>query len=293
MSAPSRRSKILASAATATAIVAALGGLYLWWSKSSPPRDQRSPSAAQTAVLPPSKTWRGVRETLTLSLKNIALWNPSPDPLHPNHAFLESVVPFLHSLVSSPRWQVHLLMVVTCDEEEVQIRELLSASGLYTAGLDPRRVLFCGSEEGKACIVRALEPAWHVDGDDDCVRKLAAFVPNIVRVRGRGGVATSAGPLSGVGAKSVGGGVGSPAPRPLAAGHRRGELSRSGTFSSLQGAVTPPPSPATSASVPSSPGPVTERFGASDNWRSDPAVADLLKLGNVRFVNSLTESLLI
>ncbi|KAJ3149545.1 hypothetical protein HDU89_003596 [Geranomyces variabilis] len=144
-----------------------------------------APSLANTVVAAARSLFSGSSVVVTISMKNIIVWNPSPDPATPNHAFRESALPYLQSLVKSqnPRIQIHLITVVSSDEEEAQIRELLKASGLYADGLDERRVLFCGTEEGKAHLVRHIEPAVHVDQDDEVIERLAPYVKRLVRVR--------------------------------------------------------------------------------------------------------------
>ncbi|KAJ3322759.1 hypothetical protein HDU76_013808 [Blyttiomyces sp. JEL0837] len=151
---------------------------------------------------------RGARGlVMTISVQNVILWNPSPDPTHPNYAFNESALPYLQQLSQSPRYIIHLIAVVSSDAEESQITNLLSSSGLFDMGLDHRRVIFCESEEGKRHIVRHLEPFTHVDSNDETLVAVAPFVRRCVRVRrmrgGRG---------SGSGSRSITGGslVGSP-----------------------------------------------------------------------------------
>ncbi|KAI8915449.1 hypothetical protein DFJ77DRAFT_430349, partial [Powellomyces hirtus] len=104
----------------------------------------------------------------------VIVWNPSPDPTTPNHAFRESALPYLQHLVShsKPRFQIHLITVVSSDEEEAQIRSLLASTTLYADGLDERRVLYCATEEGKAHLVRHIEPHVHVDENDDVIERL-------------------------------------------------------------------------------------------------------------------------
>ncbi|KAJ3184585.1 hypothetical protein HDU87_003986 [Geranomyces variabilis] len=144
-----------------------------------------APGLANTVVAAARSLFSGSSVVVTISMKNIIVWNPSPDPATPNHAFRESALPYLQSLVKSqnPRIQIHLITVVSSDEEEAQIRELLKASGLYADGLDERRVLFCGTEEGKAHLVRHIEPAVHVDQNDEVIERLAPYVKRLVRVR--------------------------------------------------------------------------------------------------------------
>ncbi|KAJ1557690.1 hypothetical protein HK405_015396, partial [Cladochytrium tenue] len=139
---------------------------------------------------------------LTISVKNVLMWNPSPDPAHPNFAFTESAIPYLHALVSSPRYVVHLVAVVSSDREQAQIRGLLARSGLLGgsaangggggAGLDSRRVLFCDTETGKAVVVRHIAPHTHVDADAAAAAAVAPHVKRVVLVVRPAAAATAA-----------------------------------------------------------------------------------------------------
>ncbi|KAI9340789.1 hypothetical protein DFJ73DRAFT_605788, partial [Zopfochytrium polystomum] len=108
------------------------------------------------------------------------LWSPSRDPLHPNYAFIESAMPFLHSLVASPRYIVHLIAVISSDREQAQIQNLLTRTARLTqSGLDSRRILFCDTEEGKVHIVRHISPHTHVDSDDYVIEKVSQYVKRV------------------------------------------------------------------------------------------------------------------
>ncbi|KAI9098054.1 hypothetical protein DFS34DRAFT_619458 [Phlyctochytrium arcticum] len=201
MSTSTRRSKVLKRAGAAVAVITLLStGYYMWCqSRSKPPStrnddgsdpDSNTGSSRSTQQRPPSaltsalRNWSGKRR-ITVSMKDIVLWNPSPDPTNPNHAFRESALPFLHMLVSQSHNEVYLLMVVNSDEEEVQIVSLLESSGLFNSGLDSRRVLFCSTEEGKGHMIRHIEPLVHVDNCDVVIQKLVQHVGHVVRVRKR------------------------------------------------------------------------------------------------------------
>ncbi|KAJ3256180.1 hypothetical protein HK104_007104 [Borealophlyctis nickersoniae] len=235
-------------------------------------------------------------------MKNIILWNPSPDPENPNHAFLESTLPFLTSLVSSPNYTITLIMVVSSDQEEEQIRSLLLSSGLYTHGLDPRRVVFCETEEGKASIVRCVDPACHVESDDAVIKKVAPYVGTIVRVKrgvGSGAPVMPESASSNSSARLVGtrvdSGIGSASTPTMEglAGETAGtstttsttqparKLTRSSTYGSLNGAAEPP-----STSTSSRRGSESGGAGVIE----EATLAELNRLGNVKFVGSLVES---
>ena len=85
--------------------------------------------------------------------------------------------------MQSELYNIHIIIVVESELEVTQITNLMNSSGLAAAGLDTRRMLFCDTEEGKSHIVRHIEPAIHLDSNDDVISRLAPFVNRIVRVR--------------------------------------------------------------------------------------------------------------
>lgn len=107
----------------------------------------------------------------------------------PNVAFREGVLPVLSALLerlNATRSTLTLLSHVSSDAEESQIKHLFLKSGLYSKGLDPRRVLFCDSGEGLTHMVRHLSPGVHVDSVGSVSQKrmedLQMFVPTLVCV---------------------------------------------------------------------------------------------------------------
>ncbi|KAI8804003.1 hypothetical protein BJ742DRAFT_857150 [Cladochytrium replicatum] len=146
---------------------------------------QRTPNGADSALRSAATGKRkGPKRVLTISVKNIILWNPSPDPMNPNYAFNEALLPYLTKLYASQLYDIYLITVVSSDKEEEQITELLSSStsGLLSSGLDPRKILFCDTEEGKSHIVRHIEPHIHVDSVDSALLKLIGHVPKLIRI---------------------------------------------------------------------------------------------------------------
>eukprot|EP00842_Homolaphlyctis_polyrhiza_P001462 jgi/Hompol1/2316/HPOL_002201-RA len=134
----------------------------------------------------------------------LLLWNPSPDPKEPNFAFRESMLAGLVALLKQGNYQVTLITLVRSDEEEAQVRALLTASGLLQTpaqhhspvSIDPRRVLFCETQEGVAHMVRHIAPDVHVDVVASRVKTLAQWIPNVVFMRKRSPTPPSQTPLT-------------------------------------------------------------------------------------------------
>lgn len=62
---------------------------------------------------------------------------------------------------------------------ERAVERLLDAEGVFSAGLKRHRLLFCRTAQGRAAMVRHLEPAAVIDDDPEVVRSLAPFVPRV------------------------------------------------------------------------------------------------------------------
>ncbi|KAJ3115098.1 hypothetical protein HDU96_001210 [Phlyctochytrium bullatum] len=155
---------------------------------SKPPSAPSSPSFLSSLGL--RRSGRGSHAAkdalvVTISVQNVLLWNPSPDPQYPNYAFLERALPTLQALVSHPRFIVHLVAVTASPAENKQILQLLRSAGLFRKGLDPNRVLFFPDENAKCEAVMSLKPFVHVDAVDSSVIRVAAVegVKRVVRVR--------------------------------------------------------------------------------------------------------------
>ncbi|KAI9303375.1 hypothetical protein BJ944DRAFT_268521 [Cunninghamella echinulata] len=131
-----------------------------------------------------SKSGNKKKKKVTISLKNTVLWNPSSDVTSPNHAFHEHGHELLSELVK--QHDVYIIIHVNNEEQKEHMEHLLENANINQ--LDPRKVLFCSTEEGKIHLVRHLEPQIHIEGgweeDDgeDIIRKLRPFIPKLIWV---------------------------------------------------------------------------------------------------------------
>ncbi|CAG8496999.1 hypothetical protein C2G38_2120406 [Gigaspora rosea] len=140
-------------------------------------RDQRNLASRffRSVIIPKKKT-------ISISMKNTLLWNPSSDPDNPNHAFFENIIPFLNQLAQL--YVIYLVCPVSSTQEKEQILTLLrNAQQFNNNVIDERRVLFCETEEGKIHIIRHLETNVHVEGGtngEECVEMVRGFVGNVI-----------------------------------------------------------------------------------------------------------------
>jgi hypothetical protein len=81
-----------------------------------------------------------------------------------------------------PSFDIYLVMRVTTDAEQSQISTLLASSGLYAAGLDSRKIIYCDTEEGVAHIVKHLQPNIHVERAERIIEMVASTVDRIIKI---------------------------------------------------------------------------------------------------------------
>lgn len=83
--------------------------------------------------------------------------------------------------------EVYLITQTEEDGVEEAVKAALSESGVYAAGMDPRRTLFCSTTLGRASISRQLAPHVHVDDDVTSLLGLTRFVPVCIVLSGLAG----------------------------------------------------------------------------------------------------------
>ncbi|KAI8051197.1 hypothetical protein BDF22DRAFT_692497 [Syncephalis plumigaleata] len=144
------------------------------------------------------KAGKTIRRAMTISLRNVILWNPSPDPSTPTLGFVQHAVNLLKYFAIN--YDLYLIMPVTTIEEKEEVLRMLRQAGLMAPSassasasstnlqqsdvcLDEHKVMFCETTEGVAHIVRHLTPAIHVDADLDTVQLVRTFVGRVVWVR--------------------------------------------------------------------------------------------------------------
>lgn len=100
---------------------------------------------------------------------------------------MPSMIPLVLELAR--RVNLYALAHVASDVGEATVRGALEHAGLLGPNhgqLPPHRLLFCGTREGKASMVRQLEPQLHIDADAETVRRHPAGGWERVQGRRRG-----------------------------------------------------------------------------------------------------------
>lgn len=68
----------------------------------------------------------------------------------------------------SQLYDVYVIIHINSEEEKAQIHQLLKNANILNqsnqGSIDERKVLYCSSEEGKAHIIKHLEPSIHIEG---------------------------------------------------------------------------------------------------------------------------------
>eukprot|EP00276_Gloeochaete_wittrockiana_P005295 CAMPEP_0184669324 /NCGR_PEP_ID=MMETSP0308-20130426/76742_1 /TAXON_ID=38269 /ORGANISM="Gloeochaete witrockiana, Strain SAG 46.84" /LENGTH=202 /DNA_ID=CAMNT_0027115529 /DNA_START=101 /DNA_END=709 /DNA_ORIENTATION=+ len=77
-----------------------------------------------------------------------------------------------------------LYLITRCDDDatEQNVLSALDRAGLFDAGLNRYKVLFCSTVMGKASIVRQLEPNMHIDEDDVVISTLKPHIKSLALV---------------------------------------------------------------------------------------------------------------
>jgi hypothetical protein len=88
---------------------------------------------------------------------------------------------------------MYVIARVAEDGVEDEVRGALRDAGVFEAGMDERKVLFCETIDGRVSVVRQLEPHLHIDPRADIVISLQRFI-RFVAVVAPGASAVTDGP---------------------------------------------------------------------------------------------------
>jgi len=77
---------------------------------------------------------------------------------------------------------VYLITQVISDDEENHFTQLINKSGLIENGLNPYKVLFCSTTEGRRHMVRQLSTDLHIDTHPNVITELHKFITEIVYI---------------------------------------------------------------------------------------------------------------
>lgn len=115
--------------------------------------------------------------TITVSALGVLLEEWTVDELEESARLRPDAAEVLREMASNT--SVYLITQVKDDTGEATCRGALEAGGLVGSGpgqIPPQRLLFCSSLEGKASIVRQLEPQLHIDGHSRTIEDLKRFI---------------------------------------------------------------------------------------------------------------------
>ncbi|EFA85040.1 splicing factor [Heterostelium album PN500] len=103
------------------------------------------------------------KKKVTLSTIDTVYYEHITDRKVCNFTLIESERDTLLRLASTA--DLYLLTQITDDNEEEMVINLLKSYGIFEAGLNPHKVLFCSTTQGRAHIARHLESILHIDDD--------------------------------------------------------------------------------------------------------------------------------
>jgi hypothetical protein len=104
--------------------------------------------------------------SISISLNNILIKKEDKEM-----KMIDSMIPYFEKLLKQSN--CFFLVEVENDNEETEIRNLLSTSGLYKVGLNEIKVLFCSSAEGRAHMVKQIGTKLHIDANLEVHQRLS------------------------------------------------------------------------------------------------------------------------
>jgi len=81
-----------------------------------------------------------------------------------------------------PTNDIYLITKVQNDEKEREVMQLLEETGILWAGMNPSKVLFCSTDEGRVHMARQLGVHLHIDDDLQVIKMLRPHVPQLLHV---------------------------------------------------------------------------------------------------------------
>jgi hypothetical protein len=146
--------------------------------------------AAPNAVPPALQAALAGAKRMTLSMPGVILEEHTAPQLSDSATLRPGVIPLMRHLLAALHGELYLLAHVADDIGQAAVTGALEAGGLVgaaasggvTAQLRPHRLLFCSTLEGKASIVRQLEPDLHVDAHIATIEQLQRFMPRLALV---------------------------------------------------------------------------------------------------------------
>jgi len=128
----------------------------------------------------------GVRK-LTISLPGVVLHEQEASQLQDSATVRAETVSIVQEVCKAV--DTYLLAQVPDDIGQAAVTGAMEAAGLLGKGvhqLPPHRLLFCSTLEGKASIVRQVEPELHIDGQASTIEDLKRFIPQLLHVHAPG-----------------------------------------------------------------------------------------------------------
>ncbi|CAA0816081.1 Peroxisome biogenesis protein 22 [Striga hermonthica] len=118
---------------------------------------------------------------VTCRMLGVILEESSPEELQKQATVKPSVLEVLLEITKF--CDLYLMERVLDDESEKKVLSALEDAGVFTSGgLVKDKVLFCGTENGRASFVRQLEPDWHIDSNPEIVTQLARFIKYLLHI---------------------------------------------------------------------------------------------------------------
>ncbi|GAM21489.1 hypothetical protein SAMD00019534_046640 [Acytostelium subglobosum LB1] len=120
------------------------------------------------------------RKRVTLSTVDTVYYEHISDRKVSNYKLIESERDTLLRLAAAA--DLYLITQVDEDKEEEQVASLLKSTGVFEAGLNPHKLIFCSTAQGRGHISRHLEAYLHIDDDKTVLSSLKPYVQHLLHV---------------------------------------------------------------------------------------------------------------
>eukprot|EP00405_Crypthecodinium_cohnii_P007415 CAMPEP_0206424934 /NCGR_PEP_ID=MMETSP0324_2-20121206/3506_1 /ASSEMBLY_ACC=CAM_ASM_000836 /TAXON_ID=2866 /ORGANISM="Crypthecodinium cohnii, Strain Seligo" /LENGTH=189 /DNA_ID=CAMNT_0053889649 /DNA_START=14 /DNA_END=580 /DNA_ORIENTATION=- len=156
-------------------LVAVVCALFFWLTRGSDEKSEEQGSAASnrngsaktgSSSAPRSKN----RSKVTVALDGTLLSAPTQELQE------AAIAPLLTLCETSELFTIALAQT---DADEDRVRSVLESCGVYSKGLRHHRVMFSSTPEGRASMVRQLQPALHIESDVNVATALSGKIPSL------------------------------------------------------------------------------------------------------------------
>ncbi|EGG23808.1 splicing factor [Cavenderia fasciculata] len=152
----------------------------------SPPRDKRKKEEEKKQPIVQKIPFNQIKSkkisisTINVIIEKTVHYESPSDRRICSYKFMESEKQALIKLTS--QCDIYLMTMIEDDSEEDKIKSILKDSGIFDNGLNPHKILFCSTTQGRAHMSRHLECLMHIDDDYQVLSMLKPHVQHLLHI---------------------------------------------------------------------------------------------------------------